>query len=73
MAIDAIADRSQAAGNREDARIAAHYQSLGKAFARRDQRVEEAQKSAAARPTPAERGAQAPARRSATRVVDVLA
>lgn len=72
MAIDAIADRSQAADRREEARITAHLQSLGQAYARRDQRVEEAQKAAAARPTPAERDAQSGARSSGSRIVDVL-
>jgi hypothetical protein len=74
MAIDTLSLRAEAADRRETARDAAHLYAMTRADARRDQRVEEAKASAAARPTPAERAAEAPPRRSNTaRLIDVLA
>lgn len=74
MAIDSVSARAEAADRRESARDAAHLYAMTRADARRDQRVEEARASAAARPTPSERAAEIPPRRSATaRLVDVLA
>lgn len=74
MAIDSVSARAEAADRRESARDAAHLYAMTRADARRDQRVEEAQASAAARPTPSERAAEMPPRRSTTaRLVDVLA
>jgi hypothetical protein len=74
MAIEALAIRAEAADRRETARDAAHLYALSRADARRDTRVEEAQASAAARPTPSERAAEVPPRRSSTaRLIDVLA
>lgn len=73
MAIDAISsDRATAADRREAARVAAHQYSLDRAHLRRDTRVEEARAADAARPTPAERGAEAPPRAPA-RLIDLLA
>ena len=72
MAIDAVsADRASAADRREAARVAAHQNLLSRADARRDTRIEEAKAADAARPTPAERGAQNPPRAPAT-LVDLL-
>lgn len=74
MAVDAVSSRAEAADRRETARDAAHLYALTRADARRDQRVEAAKSSAAARPTPAERAAEMPQRPSgAARMVDVLA
>lgn len=74
MAIDALSVRAEAADRREAARDAAHLYALSRADARRDTRVEEAKASAAARPTPSERAAELPPRRSGTaRLVDLLA
>lgn len=74
MAIDALSVRAEAADRREAARDAAHLYALSRADARRDTRVEEAKASAAARPTPSERAAELPPRRSSTaRLVDLLA
>jgi hypothetical protein len=75
MAVDvASADRAAAADRREAARAAALQHTLQQAYARRDQRIEEARDVAAARPTPADRAAEAPRRtQSASRVLDVLA
>jgi hypothetical protein len=68
MAIDNIsADRAAAADRREAARTAAQQYLAQRADARRDVRIEESRASAAARPTPADRAAQAPAR-----MVDIL-
>lgn len=73
MAIDAISqDRASAADRREAARVAAHRYLLTRAESRRDTRVEEAKASAASRPTPAERAAEAPPRAPA-RLVDLMA
>lgn len=73
MAMDAItADRAAAADRREAARLAAQQYLMSRAEARRDTRVEEAKASSAARPTPAERAAEAPPR-APRRLVDVLA
>ena len=59
MAIDAVsASRASAADRREASRMAAHQHHLMRADARRDTRIEEAKAMSAARPTPAERGAQ---------------
>jgi hypothetical protein len=74
MAIETLAIRAEAADRRETARDAAHLYALSRADARRDTRVEEAKASAAARPTPSERAAEVPPRRSGgARLVDVLA
>lgn len=74
MATETLAIRAEAADRRETARDAAHLYAMTRAEARRDQRVEEARASAAARPTPSERAAEAPSRRGSTaRLVDVLA
>jgi len=73
MAMDAItADRAADADRREAGRVAAQQYLMSRAEARRDTRVEEAKAANAARPTPAERAAEAPPRLPA-RLVDVLA
>lgn len=72
MAIEALANRVEAADRREVARDAAHQYALSRADARRDVRVEEARESAAQRPTPADRALEAPAR-APQRLVDILA
>lgn len=74
LAIDSVSARAEAADRRETARDAAHIYAMTRADARRDQRIEEARASAAARPTPSERAAEMPQRSSTTaRIVDVLA
>jgi hypothetical protein len=74
MAIDSVSSRAEAADRRETARDAAHLYAMTRSDARRDQRIEEARASAAARPTPSERAAEMPPRPSTTaRLVDVLA
>ncbi|OYX47132.1 MAG: hypothetical protein B7Y90_13685 [Alphaproteobacteria bacterium 32-64-14] len=74
MAVDAVAARAEASDRREAAREAAQQYFQGRADARRDQRVEEAKKSLAVRPTPAERAIEAPPRRrGSTQLVDILA
>lgn len=72
MAIDAVSSESAiAADRREASRVAAHRYSLDRASARRDTRVEEAKAVEAARPTPAERGAETSPRTPA-QIVDLL-
>ncbi len=74
MAIDSVSARAEATDRREMARDAAHLYAMTRAEARRDQRVEEAKASAAARPTPSERAAEMPPRPSTTaQIVDILA
>jgi hypothetical protein len=66
--------RSAADDYRAANRQYAHEVSVEKAEWRRDQRIEEAKASAAARPTPAERAAEAPQRPDpASLLLDVLA
>ena len=66
--------RAAASDYREANRHYAHEVSVEKAEWRRDQRIEEAQASAAARPTPAERAAEAaPRPHTASLLLDVLA
>ncbi len=73
MAIDVISsDRATAADRREAARVAAHQYSLERADMRRDTRIEEAKAADAARPTPAERGAENPPRAPA-KLIDLFA
>jgi hypothetical protein len=72
MAIEALANRVEAADRREVARDTAHQYALSRADARRDVRVEEARESAALRPTPADRALEAPVR-APQRLVDILA
>lgn len=74
MAIDSVSARAEAADRRETARDAAHIYAMTRAEARRDQRVEEAKASAAARPTPSERAVEMPPRpRTNAQIVDILA
>jgi hypothetical protein len=78
MPIEAASSvRAAAADMREVNRKHAHEIAVEDAFWRRDQRVEEARASAAARPTPAERAAEAPPPRqrapSSALLLDVLA
>lgn len=72
MAIEALANRVEAADRREIVRDAAHQYALSRADARRDVRIEEARESAAQRPTPADRALEAPVR-APQRLVDILA
>ena len=65
--------RAAADDYRAASRQYAHEVSVEKAEWRRDQRIEEAKASAAARPTPAERAAEAPQRQPASLLLDVLA
>ncbi len=69
--------RAAAALTREANRAYAHEVAVENALWRRDQRVEEARASAAARPTPAERAVEAPPPRprapSSSLLLDVLA
>ena len=76
MAIEApLSVRAAAESQREASREAAVQYLLSRADARRDTRIEEAKRSAALRPTAAERAADAPPRKSAggSRILDVLA
>jgi hypothetical protein len=75
MPIEAASSLRAAASNyREANRQYAHEVSIEKAEWRRDQRIEEAKASAAARPTPAERAAETPQRPDpASLLLDVLA
>jgi hypothetical protein len=78
MPIEAASSvRAAAAEYREANRVYAHEVAVENAMWRRDQRVEEARESAAARPTPADRAADAPPPRprgpSPALLLDVLA
>ena len=74
MPIEAASSvRAAAADYREANRHYAHEVAIEKAEWRRDQRIEEARASDAARPTPAERGAEVPQRQPASLLLDVLA
>ncbi len=77
MPIDApLSVRAADESQREAARDAAHQYLVSRAEARRDQRIEEAKASAAARPTVAERAAEQPPRPKPAAgglIVDVLA
>jgi hypothetical protein len=78
MPIEAASSvRAASAEMREANRQYAHEIAVENAHWRRDQRVEEARASAAARPTPAERAAEAPPPRprgpSSALLLDVLA
>jgi hypothetical protein len=78
MPIEAASSMRTAASDiREANRQYAHEIAVDNAYWRRDQRVEEARASAAARPTPAERAAEAPPPRerapSSALLLDVLA
>jgi hypothetical protein len=75
MPIEAASSvRAAAAEYREANRHYAHEVAIEKAEWRRDQRIEEARASDAARPTPAERAAEAPQRpHPASLLLDVLA
>jgi hypothetical protein len=75
MPIEAASSvRAAAADYRAANREYAHEVSVEKAEWRRDQRIEEARASDAARPTPAERAAEAPQRpHTASLLLDVLA
>ena len=78
MPIEAASSvRAASADVREANRVYAHEIAVENAMWRRDQRVEEARASAAARPTPAERAAEAPPPRqrspSSSMLLDVLA
>ncbi len=75
MSIDVpLSVRAAEEGLRVSSREAAVQHVLSQADAKRDQRVEEAKESAAARSTPAERAAEAPPRKSSgSRMVDLLA
>ena len=76
MPIDApLSIRAAEEGRRESAREAAAQYLATRAEARRDQRIEEAKASAAARPTVAERAVETPPRPRPTAgglLVDVL-
>lgn len=78
MPIDApLSVRAAEESRREASREAAHQYLVSRAEARRDTRVEEAKASAAARPTVAERAAEAPPPRpkpsAGGLIIDVLA
>ncbi len=77
MPIEAASSIRAAADHREATRVAAHQVATERAWLRRDQRIEEAKASDAARPTVAERAAAEPAPRArppgAGLLLDVLA
>ena len=79
MQVDAASVRDAAAAQREVARAEAATYAAQQSDLSHDQRVEEAKKSAAARPGPADRAAELPAQperpltSSGSRLLDVLA
>ena len=73
MAVDAVASRLEITDRREPVREALQQIAAQRPDARRDQRVEETQPAAAARPSQSERAAEQPARQSSgARMLDIL-
>jgi hypothetical protein len=75
MPVESATSIRAASDEREAARVWRHEVAVAAALTSRDARVQEAKASAAARPTPAERAAEAPPPRasSGSRIFDVLA